>query len=307
MKFYRHYYLYFLLSAIFLLPGLWSLFTHGLRPGIDFTGGALLTIAPAPAASAAASPTPDFSETTIREILANDWALASVQQNLQGELMLRLPPISNEQKDALLASLSAKIAVEPVSFAFVGALMGKELINKTILALVIASLFLIIYLRLRFSEFSFGIAAFTGVIHDVLIICGIFSFLGAWRGVEVDVLFVTALLTTISFSVHDTVVIYDRIRELKKKFPQATLAQLAEAAVVATISRSFNNSLTVVFMLTALLLLGGASLAHFALALLLGVIFGTYSSPFHSVPMILLLNDFSHWWVRRQANKSKES
>lgn len=303
MKIYRHYYLYFLLSAIFLLPGLWSLFTHGLKPGIDFTGGALLTIAPAPAASESAEPAPEFSETTIREILADNWALSSVQQNSQGELMLRLPPISNEKKDELLASLSAKIALEPVGFAFVGALMGQELINKTLLALVIASLFLIIYLRLRFSELSFGIAAFTGVIHDVLIICGIFSFLGAWRGVEVDVLFVTALLTTISFSVHDTVVIYDRIRELKKKFPQASLAQLAEAAVTATISRSFNNSLTVVFMLASLLLLGGASLQHFALALLLGVVFGTYSSPFHSVPMILLLDDLHQYRLKKQSLK----
>ena len=307
MKFYRHYWIYFLISAVFLLPGLVALGYFHLRPGIDFTGGSLLTIAALPAASNSAqlSPPPVLSETLVRESLSDSVYLSSVQQNNRGELILRLPPISDEQRQAILASVSAQLPVEQVSFAAVGAMMGKELISKTLIALLVASILLIIYLRLRFQEISLGVAAFTGVVHDVLIICGIFSILGAWLGVEVDVLFVTALLTTISFSVHDTVVIYDRIRELKKKFPTANLRQLAEAAVTATISRSFNNSLTVVFMLAALLLLGGASLHYFALALLLGVIFGTYSSPFHSVPMILFLADCQAYYQKKRLARKK--
>ena len=146
---------------------------------------------------------------------------------------------------------------------------------------------------------TFGLGALLGVVHDVTIICGLFSIFGWLWGMEVDTLFVTAMLTTISFSVHDTVVIYDRIRELTRKHPSATFIQICDAAVTATISRSFNNSLTVVFMLASLLLLGGVSLRSFALALLLGVIFGTYSSPFTSIPLLILF-DKKKWFTKKK-------
>jgi preprotein translocase subunit SecF len=300
IRLYRHYWIYFVISAFFLIPGLISLAVHGLRPGIDFTGGALITLEATQASEAAT-----LSETNIREALGDEVALASLQTNSENQWLLRLGQISDEQRRDLLASISAAVTpVELVSFDLVGAVMGQELIQKTLIALALASVMLILYLRFRFKELSFGVAAFLAVIHDVTIIAGIFSLLGWFLDVEVDVLFVTALLTTISFSVHDTVVIYDRIRELKQRFPQANLRQLAEASVVATISRSFNNSLTVVFMLAALLLLGGVTLKYFALALLLGVVCGTYSSPFVSVPLILLTDD---WQARRKKQPRRKT
>ena len=178
-----------------------------------------------------------------------------------------------------------------MSFETIGATLGSELIKKTLIAVIIACVILVIYLQFRFDELDYGLAAFLAVIHDTLILSGIFSLLGAYFQTEVDILFVTALLTTISFSVHDTVVIYDRIKELKNKFLNQSLSEVSNAAVSATLSRSLNNSLTVVFMLLALLLLGGETLRDFSLALVLGVIFGTYSSPFVSVPLLLFFAD----------------
>lgn len=293
MKFYRHYWIYFIVSAFFLLPGIISLFTHGLKLGIDFTGGSLLTLSATEATQSAL-----LTETQIREFAGEDFNLSSVKTNLEGQVILRLSPLTNEEKNQLIAQINQNIPVTQVSFDSVGATLGQELIKKTINAIILASIILVLYLKYRFKEFSFGIAAFIGVIHDVTIICGIFSILGWLYQVEVDTLFVTALLTTISFSVHDTVVIYDRIRELKAKFPQSNLKDVSEAAVTATISRSFNNSLTVFFMLFALLILGGVTLRYFALALLLGVFFGTYSSPFNSIPLLLLADD-KKWLTKK--------
>lgn len=294
MKFYRHYWIYFIVSAFFILPGLWSLFNHGLKLGIDFTGGSLLTISANEATQAAL-----LTETQVRQLAGNDFNLASVKMTSDNQVILRLSPLTNEEKNQLLNQISQTIPVTQVSFDSVGATLGQELIKKTTYAIILASIILVLYLKYRFKEFSFGVAAFIGVIHDVLIICGIFSILGWLYQVEIDTLFVTALLTTISFSVHDTVVIYDRIHELRQKFPQSSLRDISQAAVTATISRSFNNSLTVFFMLLALLILGGVTLRYFALALLLGVFFGTYSSPFNSIPLLLLAED-KKWFVRKR-------
>ena len=123
--------------------------------------------------------------------------------------------------------------------------------------------------------------------HDSLVLLGVFSLLGHFRGIEVDTLFVTAMLTTLSFSVHDTIVVYDRIRELRHKYPRIDLDSLANVAVVETLGRSLNNSLTIILMLLVLVLLGGQSIHYFALALLVGSITGTYSSSFTAVPLLL--------------------
>ncbi|MDO5561921.1 MAG: protein translocase subunit SecF [bacterium] len=287
MKIYKNYWLYFFISAFFLVPSIVALIFFGLQSGIDFTGGSLLTLQANEASMSAL-----LTEDAIRAQISDDFNLSSVKENDQQQILLRLAPLQNAQKDELVNQISENITeVEVVSFDSLGATLGGELIKKTLIAIVLACIILVFYLWNRFHDFTFGIAALLGVIHDTLIVCGIFSLLGAYAGTEVDTLFVTALLTTISFSVHDTVVIYDRIRELKNKFKQTNLTEVAEAAVTATFSRSLNNSLTVVFMLLALLLLGGVTLRDFALALLLGVICGTYSSPFASVPLLLFFDD----------------
>lgn len=287
MNLYRHYRYYFLISAIFLVPGLISLIFFGFRPGIDFTGGSLLTIKATEASQSAL-----LTEDSLRMVINSDYAVASIKATDDQQVILRLATLDNDQKNQLLTEISQLTPVEQVSFDSVGATMGRELIEKTLIALALASVILIIYLRVRFHNLDYGLAAFLGVVHDTLIICGIFSLLGHFAGVEVDTLFVTAILTTISFSVHDTIVIYDRLRELHQTNTKTDLAAIANQVVLATLSRSLNNSLVVVFMLLSLLLLGGVTLRYFALALLLGVVFGTYSSPFTSVPLLLLFNDW---------------
>lgn len=295
MKLYTNYWRYFFISAIFLVPAVVALVMFGFQPGIDFTGGTLLTLRASEASTAA-----QLTEENIRTQVGSDYKIASIKKSEDEQIILRLAPMDNEQKDGLMAQIDEKVAsVEQVSFEVIGATLGSELVEKTLVAIVLACIILVIYLRVRFDEISFGWAAFLGVVHDTLIVCGIFSLLGAYLNIEVDTLFVTALLTTISFSVHDTVVIYDRIRELKKQFKGATLTQVSEAAVAATFSRSLNNSLTVVFMLLSLLFLGGVTLRYFALALVLGVIFGTYSSPFVSVPLLLLFDDLKRFKKER--------
>ncbi|MBQ6449901.1 protein translocase subunit SecF [bacterium] len=299
MKFYKYYWLYFVISACFLIPGLLSLFVNGFRLGIDFTGGSILTIQAREATQAAL-----LTESNLRAYIDDRQTINSIKFNDQGQAIIRTGVIDNEQKNALLEQINSRLPVEAVSFEAVGATMGSELMSKTFAAIALASLVLVGYLYYRFNNLAYGLGALLGVVHDVTIICGIFSLLGWWRGTEVDSLFVTAMLTTISFSVHDTVVIYDRIRELQKKFPHSRFVDTCEAAVMATISRSFNNSLTVCFMLLSLLLLGGVTLRSFALALLLGVVFGTYSSPFTSIPLLILF-DKKGWFTKNDKQKKK--
>lgn len=296
MKFYRNYWLYFFISAFFLVPAIIALIVFKFQLGIDFTGGTLMTVEASEASQSAM-----LTENNIRTKIGEELKINSIKQTTTGQTIIRLAPLDNEQKSQLLAQINEIAPVKLISYDSVGAVLGGELIKKTLIAIALACIFLVIYLRSRFHNLSFGVAAFLAVIHDTVIVSGIFAILGAYAGVEVDTLFVTALLTTISFSVHDTVVIYDRIRELKQRFSQASLTQVAEAAVTATFSRSLNNSLTVVFMLLTLLILGGVTLKFFALALLLGVIFGTYSSPFASVPLLLLFED-----IENLRNKKKK-
>ena len=129
------------------------------------------------------------------------------------------------------------------------------------------------------------------MLHDSLVLLGIFSLLGHFFGIEVDLLFVTATLTVLSFSVHDTIVVYDRIRELQKRHSNESVYELANQAVSETMIRSLNNSLTIIFMLLALFLLGGVSTRFFALALLIGTVSGSYSSPFTAVPLLVIWDD----------------
>jgi len=297
VRFYKHYWIYFVISACFLLPGIVSLLLNGFRPGIDFTGGSILTLEAVEATQAAV-----MTENDWRNLIPSNYKISSLKQNSLGQAIIRTSELTNDQKNELLAQINEQVAVEQISFEAVGATMGSELLAKTLAAVALASLVLVAYLYYRFENLAYGLGALLGVVHDVTIICGIYSILGWWQGVEVDTLFVTAMLTTISFSVHDTVVIYDRIRELQRRFPRADFVSVCEAAVTATISRSLNNSLTVCFMLLSLLLLGGVTLRSFALALLLGVIFGTYSSPFTSIPLLILFA--RHHWFQSEGGKN---
>ncbi|KKR39547.1 hypothetical protein A2210_03020 [Candidatus Woesebacteria bacterium RIFOXYA1_FULL_40_18] len=179
-----------------------------------------------------------------------------------------------------------EIKEEIVRFENVGPAIGPELIKKTLYALIISAVAILLWIAYQFKSIKFGISATLATLHDSFVLLGSFALLGHFFGAEVDFLFVTAMLTILSFSVHDTIVVYDRIRESQKKFG-GNLYDLANKAISETMVRSLNNSFTIIFMLVALVLLGGETIRWFAVALLIGTISGTYSSPFVAVPILV--------------------
>jgi len=215
--------------------------------------------------------------------------LITVQNVGENGYILKLKQIDDKTKGEFLVAIKEKYQdIEEVSFNTVGPILGKELIRKTILAVILSAGFIMLYVGRRFKDKVFGMCAILAMLHDTIILLGAFSLLGHFLGVEIDTLFVTAVLTVLSFSVHDTVVVYDRIREGMKLFPKAKLEDLVNKAVAETLVRSINNSLTIIFMLMALYLLGGSSIRWFVFALLVGTVSGTYSSTFTAAPLLVV-------------------
>ena len=289
IDFMRYKIVYFSLSLAVILPGLFSLIRFGLRPGIDFTGGSRLEV------KFISGERPKLLE--IRESLPKDFGTATVQLVGEETVIVKTMTITKEQAQAIKDGLATKFGeVEEVLFETVGPIVGKELLQKTVVGVSLAAGLIMLYVMYRFNELKYGVCAILAMLHDSLILLGSFSLLGHFYGIEVDGLFVTAVLTVLSFSVHDTIVVYDRIRESRKKRPKEDFVNLVNVAVGETLGRSVNNSMTIIFMLLALLLLGGETIRWFVLALLLGTITGTYSSPFTAVPLLVVWEK----WLGRQ-------
>ncbi len=287
MNLMRYQKLFFTISLFFLIPGFLSLVFVGLKPAIDFTGGSLLELQFADQENGLSQE----QVTEIRDILREEYDFSVVQSAGGDRLVLKGKELDNQQKDELISDLSALYGqVGILRFETVGPILGKELIQKTIVAVIVVATVITLYVWRQFKDLKYGICAILAMLHDSLFLLGSFSLLGFFFGVEVDLLFVTALLTTMSFSIHDTIVVYDRIRELGRKNPRASFAQIANEAVVVTLSRSINNSMTIIIMLLSLVVIGGETIRWFAVALLLGAITGTYSSPFTAVPLLLLFS-----------------
>lgn len=276
--------LYFLISALVILPGIFSLVSWGLRPAIDFTGGSVLELRFKKEIDT--NQHPDLKK-SLEDV---NYSVNSIQSSGDKTYLFRLKTINKDDAQKIETILSEKTggSVEELRFETIGPVLGKELLIKTLFAIGLAAFFILGYVAWAFKEAKFGICAILAMFHDSLVVLGIFSLLGHFMQVEVDTLFVTAVLTILSFSVHDTVVVYDRIRESQRKLPGVPFVDLADKAVTETMSRSLNNSLTIIFMLLALLLLGGETIKWFALALLVGTISGTYSSTFTAVPLLVV-------------------
>lgn len=288
--------LYFGISLFFLIPGIFSLARFGLRPAIDFTGGTLLEVK-----TTQVDTENKLSTELITETGGNNYEFGNIQQSGENQFIIRAKEMSNEEKDVLIAQLAGKAGeLEVLRFETVGPTLGRELLIKTLTAILVVAGIITFYVWRQFSELKFGVTAIAAMLHDSLILLGAFSLLGVWYGIEVDVLFVTALLTTLSFSVHDTIVVFDRIRELTHKHRGLPTEELVNVAVTQTLSRSINNSVTIIIMLLALFLLGGETIRWFALALLIGAITGTYSSTFVAAPLLLLWDDFKALTKRKK-------
>jgi preprotein translocase subunit SecF len=288
--------LYFSISAVAIIPGLIFLALYGLRLSIDFTGGSLLDVK-----YQQKQPAVELSRERIQEIIGQEPNIISVQSSGTDQFIVRMPEISNEQKEQLLNALRPQFAsIEERRFETVGPVLGRELFEKTFIAVVIVSLGIILYVGKQFHSVKYGVCAVLAMFHDSIVLIGAFAIFGKLFHAEVDVLFVTALLTTLSFSVHDTIVVFDRIRENRKKHPTAEYETLIDASVLETLGRSINNSMTIIIMLLVLVLLGGDTIRWFAVALLVGAVTGTFSSTFTAAPLLLVWDEFQH---RRKLRK----
>lgn len=225
----------------------------------------------------------------IKEVEKLKVEVGSIQTSGKDTYLFKTKTIDRKKSAEIQESLKKKYGkVTEVRFETVGPILGKELLQKTYTATLIAIIAILSYVAFAFKNIKFGTAAVLALIHDLLVVVGLFAIFGKVFGVEVDSLFVTAVLTTMSFSVHDTIVVFDRIREAKKKNPKMEIETLANKAVTETMGRSLNNSLTIIFMLLALTLLGGQTVRWFTVALLIGTITGTYSSPFMATPILVI-------------------
>lgn len=293
--------LFFAISLFVLIPSIFSLIMFGFKPSIDFVGGSVLEVNLTSINEDGSKN--DISQDEIKEIATTLYEVRFVEETSENRFVLEGLNIPNETKVELLNKLSEKYQnVQELRFESVGPTLSKELLQKTLTALFLVAGIITIYVWKQFDELKYGVCATIAMFHDSLVLMGAFSLLGYFLGVQVDVLFVTALLTTLSFSVHDTIVVYDRIRELKRTHRTLDYKTLVNTAVLETLSRSINNSVTIILMLAALSLLGGVTIRWFAVALLIGAITGTYSSTFTAAPLLLLWDE-----VAEKIKKSKAS
>lgn len=281
---------YFIFSALIIVPGLFSLVKYGLRLSIDFTGGTLLEIQ-----------NPNLKTQTDLEVAKkiftqNNIEVSSVSQSGPRSYIFRTKEMSKDQNTKIENDLTQKFgAIQEMRFESVGPTISKELAQNALMAVQFASLAIVVYIAWSFrsipapySSLKFGICAVVALSHDVLVITGIFSLFGHFYRIEVDTLFVTALLTIIGFSVHDTIVVFDRIRENLRKMPGTKFSQVVNESILQTLARSLSTTLTVLFTLLALLLFGGETTRWFMVALLIGITSGTYSSIFNAAPLLVL-------------------
>jgi preprotein translocase subunit SecF len=281
--------LWFLISGLLLALGAASLIFWKIPLGIDFTGGSL---------SEVSFPGKETSADDIRSALS-DQGLSSiiVQPTDRGTYLVKTNPIDETKHQEILATLNQKVGeTRESNFTTIGPTIGNTLKRRAAIAVVLASFAIILYLSFAFrkvpkpaSSWRFGVVAVLALLHDVLFTVGAFSVLAHFfGGFEVDSLFVVAVLTVMGFSVHDTIVVFDRIRENLQEQGSEDFEKTVNDSVVQTIARSLNTSLTVILVLLALYLLGGPTIHAFVVALLLGITVGTYSSIFIAAPLLVI-------------------
>ncbi|TAL19663.1 protein translocase subunit SecF [Patescibacteria group bacterium] len=285
--------IWFGVSGALLAVSLAALILWGLKLGIDFTGGSILELH-----FLAGRP----ENVRISEVLKEQGIEgAAIQPVEESDLLIRTKALSEPEHQKIVAALHESFknsdnhkVLEEKGFESVGPTIGAELKSKAILALVLVLLAIIAYIAFAFRKVSepvaswkYGVCAVAALFHDVLIPTGVFALLGKFLGYEVDTLFVTAILTVLGFSVHDTIVVFDRIRENLIKHTAKTFEETVNLSVNETITRSINTSLTVLLVLLSVYFFGGASTRNFVLVLILGIVFGTYSSIFIASPLLV--------------------
>lgn len=283
--------IWFAISSIMVILSIAAMSMWGLRLGIDFTGGSLLEVG--------------FDQRPAKEVVEQQIADSGVDTNVRiqesGEngFILRMRTLSEEEHQQVLGSLKTEgVKIDEKRFDSVGPVIGQELRKKAISSLIIVLVAIVLYIAWAFRKVSriipswkYGLIALVALFHDVLITSGIFAALGHYMEVEVGLPFIAALLTILGYSVNDTIVIFDRIREnLLKERSDAQFENTVAKSVAQNLSRSINTSVTTLIVLGAIFFFGGATISNFILALIIGIILGTYSSIFLASPLLVLVH-----------------
>lgn len=285
----HHKFWYFLFSLLIIIPGLVSLLLFGLNLSIDFTGGSQTTYLFTKAPS-------QKSVDLLKKTYTDDKIfVASVQQS-GNEVFIKTAQVNEKENTKIVDSLTGKIdPFKQEEFASIGPTIGRELTQKAFYSILVSSLLIMGYIAFSFrkvpkptSSIRFGVCTIGALLHDVLLLLGVFSLLGHFFHVEIDSLFVTAVLTVIGFSVHDTIVVFDRIRENLLRGGHVPFETVVNDSILQTLVRSLSTSLTALLVLFTLVLFGGESIRWFVVALLVGIASGTYSSIFNAAPLLVL-------------------
>jgi preprotein translocase subunit SecF len=281
---------FFLISGILIVAGIISLAVFGLKLGTDFAGGTSMILQFSPA----------VEQSQLREEMAElGYDKATIQNAGEGNFIIHIAEITSEEASELAEKLGADLdsRVKISDYYLASPTVGAETARNAGIAVIIAAVAMLFYIVWAFrrmpSPFRWGTCAVIALIHDVFIIVGIFSLLGWLAGVEIDALFITGLLAVVGYSINNTVVIFDRIRENVLRHISPDFAVTVNSSIVETLGRSLNSSLTTLFVILALFLFGGATIHYFVLVLLLGVIIGTYSSICISSQLLVV-------WERRE-------
>ena len=281
---------FFLLSLLIIVPGMISMSTRHFLLGIDFAGGTEFTVS--------------FSQpTTVAQVenVVNGMNIdGSVISTGSGGYIIRTPPLTPSGQKVVEDGLQKGLGPMQLQQVLeVGGTIAKETIEFALLAVVLAAVAILLLLAIRFRNvpggwragFQFGGSALAALLHDVFLLTGLFSIMGAFFGLrigQIDSLFVTAVLTVVGFSVHDTIVVFDRIRENLRVSQRLSFEQVVNLSIMQTAARSIITSFTVVLVLVSILVAGGSTLKGFALALLIGIVSGTYSSIFNAAPLLVV-------------------
>ncbi len=276
---------FFLFSLFLLIPGIISMLVFGFKLGIDFSSGTVMTLR--------------FGQPVEQNLLRQQMAQlgypnATIQKTSEGDFLVRTQDIDTDQKMALIDGLKKglKTDVTVRDLSTVSPVVAGEVARNAAIAVGVAAIFMIFYIAFAFrkmpSPFKWGFSAVIALLHDVLIVMGIFSVLGWLVGYQVDAMFITAMLTIVGYSINNTCVVYDRIRENVRKRISPDFAVTVNASVLETMARCINTSLTVILTCLAIYLFGGVTIQQFIMALLIGVVVGIYDSIFVAGPLLVL-------------------
>lgn len=294
----KHRKIFYSISIVLLAVSIFSILFWGLKPGIDFTGGSLLDVS-------FGENRPTTNE--VSEILNNlNFKDASIRSSGQG-FIIRTKEITQTEKDSIIQNLSLNGKYSPVekTFSNIGPILGNEAIHKAWISVVLVLLAIVLFITFAFRKVSkpvsswiYGVVTVLALLHDVIVPAGLFAVLGHFSGFEIDTLFVTALLVILGFSVHDTIVVFDRVRENLHKNENSggkkNFETIVGESINETFVRSINTSLTTLLAIFVLYIFGPETIKNFTLALLIGIFIGTYSSIFIGSTLLVTINNWKN-------------